>query len=799
MKEHGESDDSDLGSDDNDASEDSGDEEKEELAEKRRQQHADRAAKKLKEREKFDKLREELTRKDAEDEKKAQEEELKPEQVLKRLKDLLALRGKRGTDVHALIHELKSLRQKSLKVASAPALLKLNVTLMASLFDLSLNKSVKNKASNKDVSIASAAASATGVAAPADQGSNNASEEFMNIKSWKEACDVLGILLNQLNSDATIALSEDEKRDETFLDEDLTKRVGVMVGIDEEEKSKMAAEAEQQVLSPKAAAAAAAAEERRQALLGGADSDDVQYVVGSLLGFIQSLCREYTKSLLHIDPHSLDYIERLKHEQILVELVARVQEYYARLSAAATPETAQSKRQMEAKVVLLRLELLYYRYHADLDVLKASVDANAAAAASAVEKKVTAAAARAADVQTVVPQLSQFLYKYGDQKARTRGLLMHVFWLALHSRYIEARELLLMSHLHENVHDLGMKTRILYNRALAMLGMCAFKYGEFRQSLDALAELHQSNKIKELLAQGVSMNRWQERDLEEEEMHRRRQYPYHQHLNLDSLEAVHLLCAMLLEVPNLALHGTANKRRILSRLFRRMWEHHQRQAFSGPAETTRDLIMNATKALAKGDWEACSSIIRKLRLWDSLKSNSGGEAVKAHIQSLLLQRVKEEALRTYLITFSQHFLHMSHAHLAAMFALDEAAVQKIASSLMVNEQLQAAWDEPAKLLVIEETQTNKLQKSAVAFTEKALVFLDQNERLLDSRPQDRERRERAERAEASKDAAADGAAGGERRGALAGRFRGGGRGGGRGGRGRGGRGGSRGGRQGDKK
>jgi hypothetical protein len=557
-------------------------EDKEKEAEERRKKNEERSELKKKKQEKWLALQEALRSKDAEDEKKAAEEELKPEQVLKRLKDLLALRGKRGTDAAQLIQELKTLRQKSLKVASAPALLKLNVTLMASLFDLSLNKTAR-----KDTKESAAGAAAAGGLPPAE--TTTKSDEFMDIKSWKEACDVLDTLITQLNNDPKIRLSEDEKQDEKFLDEEI-KRGQLLATAEGNEEEKTKTAAENQALSPKAAAvqaaAAAAAEEERKRL---EDPNTIHHVTGSLLGFIQSLCREYTKSLLHIDPHSLDYIERLKHEQILVELVARVQDYYAKLSAQApNPAAAAAKKQLEAKVAQLRLELLYYRYHPELDVLKQQVESKAeSTGTSAPTSSPTAsptAASRAREINVIVPQLAQFLYKHGDQKARTRGLLMHVFWLALHSRYTEARELLLMSHLHETVHDLGMKTRILYNRALALLGYCAFKYGEFKQALEALAELHQSNKIKELLAQGVSMNRWQERDMEEEELHRRRQYPYHQHLNLDSLEAVHLICGMLLEVPNLAQHGAANKRRILSRLFRRMWEHHQRQAFNGPPE-----------------------------------------------------------------------------------------------------------------------------------------------------------------------------------------------------------------------
>jgi translation initiation factor 3 subunit C len=176
--------------------------------------------------------------------------------------------------------------------------------------------------------------------------------------------------------------------------------------------------------------------------------------------------------------------------------------------------------------------------------------------------------------------------------------------------------------------------------------------------------------------------------------------------------------------------------------------------------------MHATKSLTKGDWESCFQSIKKLRLWESVKANAGGEAVKNHVQSLLYQRIKEEALRTYLLTYSAHFMHIQHEHLASMFELDKAVVQRVASSLMVNESLHASWDEPAGLLVIEQKLTNKLQKMAINFTDKALVFLDQNERLLDSRPQDRERRERAERAEQK-----EGQAEGGQRNALAGRFR----------------------------
>lgn len=48
------------------------------------------------------------------------------------------------------------------------------------------------------------------------------------------------------------------------------------------------------------------------------------------------------------------------------------------------------------------------------------------------------------------------------------------------------------------------------------------------------------------------MARGQDRSAEQEKLERQRQIPYHMHVNLELLECVYLICAMLLEIPQMA-------------------------------------------------------------------------------------------------------------------------------------------------------------------------------------------------------------------------------------------------------
>ncbi|CAN0172005.1 unnamed protein product, partial [Scytosiphon promiscuus] len=333
-----------------------------------------------------------------------------------------------------------------------------------------------------------------------------------------------------------------------------------------------------------------------------------------------------------------------------------------------------------------------------------------------------------ADYTAQLKGLCVTVYQHGDDRCRTRAMLCHITHHALHDRFYPARDLLLMSHLQDNISQADISTQILYNRMMVTLGLCAFRKGLINEAHDCLRDVC-SSRVKELLAQGVQMNRFQDKNPEQEKAERRRQTPYHMHINLDLLECCHLTSAMLLEVPNMAQESTELRRRVMSKHFRRYVDIFNRQVFTGPPENIRDHVIAAAKRLMEGDWKRCSDLILGLDVWNLIPGEGSAEIVK----SMVKEKIQAEALRTYLFTYSPYYESLSLPTLCEMFDMDKSKAHSIISKMMLNQELYGSWDQPTETVVLRKEDPNTLQLLALKFADKAANLVESNERLIDAR------------------------------------------------------------------
>lgn len=423
---------------------------------------------------------------------------------------------------------------------------------------------------------------------------------------------------------------------------------------------------------------------------------------GCVLTAVERLDDEFIKLLKECDPHSNEYVERLKDEVTVTKLIEQVLKY---VEVQGSPTEI-------CRVYLRKIDHLYYKF--DPNVLK---------------KK-----NRQLDAKTSVDEMEKLChYIYSNDntdRLRTRAILSHIFHHALHDNWFQARDLVLMSHLQETIQHSDPSTQILYNRMMANLGLCAFRQGNIKDAHQCLIELMMTAKPKELLAQGLIPQRQHERSLEQEKVEKQRQMPFHMHINLELLECVYLVSAMLLEIPYMAAHEFDARRRMISKTFYQQLRSSERQSLVGPPESMREHVVAASKAMRHGDWKACAEYIvnKKMntKVWDLFYESD-------RVREMLVKFIKEESLRTYLFTYSNVYGSISVPYLSEMFNLPKMKVHSIISKMIINEELMASLDDPSETVVMHRSEPSRLQALSMQLADKITNLVDANERIFEAK------------------------------------------------------------------
>jgi len=351
-------------------------------------------------------------------------------------------------------------------------------------------------------------------------------------------------------------------------------------------------------------------------------------------------------------------------------------------------------------------------------------------ASSKLDSKITPRA-QSGEASQLINTLCNYLFENSEGIIRARAMLCQIYFLALHDDYYKARDMMLISHLQENIANFDVNSQILYNRTLVQVGLCAFRKGLVYDAQNTLQEICGSGRQKELLAQGLMIQRFGQVSPEQERLEKQRQLPFHMHINLELLECVYLTCSMLLEIPLLAQTGSSPdvKKRVISKTYRRMLEYHERQIFTGPPENTRDHVMQASKALAAGEWKKATNFIHSIKIWDLMPNTE-------NIKAMLAKQIQEEGLRTYLFTYAPFYDTLAIETLSTMFELDSRKVSAVVSKMISHEELAAALDQVSETVIFRKgVELSRLQSLALTLSDKASALIETNERTLEQRTQ----------------------------------------------------------------
>ncbi|KAH8768620.1 eukaryotic translation initiation factor 3 subunit C [Hyaloscypha sp. PMI_1271] len=447
-------------------------------------------------------------------------------------------------------------------------------------------------------------------------------------------------------------------------------------------------------------------------------------IPGSIVSYVERLDDELTRSLQHIDPHTAEYIDRLSDEGALYNNIVRTLLYTENLKK---DESLQVSQDSLNRIVMRRLEHVYFKPSAVVKILEENCWKSIP---TTLDSAITPRS-EVSDATALVNVLCNYLFVNSEGIIRARAMLCQIYFLALHDNYYKARDMMLMSHLQETINAFDVHSQILFNRTLVQVGLCAFRAGLVYEAQTTLQEICGSGRQKELLAQGVMIQRYNQVSPEQERLERQRQLPFHMHINLELLECVYLTCSMLLEIPLLAQTGSSPdiKKRVISKTYRRMLEYHERQIFTGPPENTRDHVMQASKALAAGEWKKATEFIHSIKIWELM-------AKPDSIKAMLSEQIQEEGLRTYLFTYAPYYDTLSVNTLSSMFELTDRKVAAIVSKMISHEELQAALDQVNSSIIFRKgVELSRLQSLALTLSDKASGLIESNERTLETRTQ----------------------------------------------------------------
>mmetsp|Transcript_30561 Transcript_30561/g.46857 ORF Transcript_30561/g.46857 Transcript_30561/m.46857 type:complete len:903 (+) Transcript_30561:26-2734(+) len=408
-------------------------------------------------------------------------------------------------------------------------------------------------------------------------------------------------------------------------------------------------------------------------------------ILPAIITFVEKLDQQLLKAFQTVQAHTLDYMHRLRDECLLLKQCDSLTAFLGKFE----------DKEKLARIAMIKLEHIYYKSDALYEktkTLKAEEQAKLYVPAEPSAKLIN-------DLVTLILETSPL-------KLKLKAIMLQSYHLAIHKKYFEAKDLIMKTRLSSIIAKQKIPNQILYNRAIVQIGLAAFRLGLFDECNSLLVDVCQSPKLKESLAQGVSnYSKQLEKSLEDEIEEKKRYVPPHLHINLEILDCVYMITSMMQEIPNLSQNRFTIHKKVINRNFRKLIEQYDLKGIQFVAQNSRDYIVFAARNLHLSQWQEAFDHISQIKVFSKIDEFKPGQPLR----QALKDRLKEVALKIYLIESQDQYESYSLPQLEKQFDLSSTAVQKEASQLILQGTISASVDPKAKTLVYSREQKHEMQ------------------------------------------------------------------------------------------
>ena len=279
------------------------------------------------------------------------------------------------------------------------------------------------------------------------------------------------------------------------------------------------------------------------------------------------------------------------------------------------------------------------------------------------------------------------VYQTLDEESKVKVMLYQIYFLCVRNDYESATKLFNSSNIYELISLFKTETlKVLFNRILAQLGLCAFKNLDLEEVLKFLTPLCAKGptKLKEYLSQ--SYNKDSEKNALFDRGDKMRTIPTIMRINANDLDTIFYLSSMINDVPKILyekIFGKENEEmNSNSHAFERLFYNFQRQQFNGPSNIDKDKILATTTLLMKGDWKKCVEVIKNLNI---IKKYST-------LQDKLFELIKRTALKCFIMFYMSEYESFEFNNLCKRFEIKDYEVKNIINDMILTGKIKAKWN-----------------------------------------------------------------------------------------------------------